>query len=68
MYQRGDTLKLSKKGLDRLAGGDEGTRARLATFRFEYHCPSRNWPDCITVKRLKTGKYGQYHHSFLEPA
>lgn len=69
MYQRGDTLKLSKEGLDWLVWReDEAKRAKLATFRFEYRCPSRKTPECITVKRLGTGHYEQYHQSFLEPA
>lgn len=68
MYQKGEVLKLSKEGLDWLSGGDEGERAKLATFRFEYRCPSRKMPDCITVRRLGRVRYKQYHNSFLEPA
>lgn len=64
--KKGDILKLSKEGLEWLALDDEAKRAGLATLRFEYRCPSRRVPDCITVKRLGTGCYGQYHYSFLE--
>lgn len=68
MYQRGQTLKLSKAGLDWLAGNHEGTRARLATLRFQYRCLSRKNPECITVIKLGTGYRQSYHRSFLEPA
>lgn len=68
MYQKGDTLKLSKEGLDWLARDDEGKRAKLATWRFEYRGPSRNTPECITTIKLGKGYYCQYHRSFLELA
>lgn len=68
MFQRGNTLKLSKEGLDWLSGGDKRHIARLATLRFEYRCPFRNAPECITVKRLGKSYYEHYHFSFFKPA
>lgn len=70
MYKKGQPLKLSKEGLDWLDGGQEGTRARLMTLRFEYHCrcSSKTAPNCISVTKIGTSHYQHYHYSFLELA
>lgn len=67
--KRGDTLKLSKEGLDCMCGGDEGKRLMLASRRFEFRCKSRNHEDALTVKRKYGGQsYIAFHRSFLEMA
>lgn len=67
-FEVGTILKLSPKGLAWLARDNAGKRAKLATYRFEYRCPSRKMPECITVKILGGGYYMQYYHEFLELA
>ena len=68
MYKRGQTLKLSKEGLDWLAEKDGGKRAKLATLRFQYHCPAKKTPECLSVNRVGRLYYETYHHTFLELA
>ena len=73
MTQRGDILKFSEEGIDRLSASGvtppeiQRRKEKLVKMRLEYRGICRVSPDCITVKTNSgKGYYQAYHESFLE--
>jgi len=71
-FTKGDTLKLSKEGIEWLCKyrtPKQITKAKAR--RFEFRSFSGYDTECITVKRIRGGLstyYEHYHESFLERA